>query len=106
MGRLLVLLLVPALFVLLGCLFLSGRGAGWIAGYNTMPLAEREKYDERKICRFMGWMMFYIAGCVALWEIGEHLSNKGLFAAGLILLVAGIGFMFIYANTGNRFLKR
>ena len=106
MGRLFVLLLAPALFVLLGCLFLSGRGAGLIAGYNTMPRAEREKYDKRKICRFMGWMMFYFAGSIALWELGEQLSNNLLFAAGLILFFAGVFFLLIYANTGGRFLKK
>lgn len=98
-------LLIPAAFVVLGCVFLSGHGAGLIAGYNTMPPSKRKNYDERALCRFTGKMMFYVAGCLTLMFIGDRLSSKALFVEGLVLLFVGVVFMLGYANTGGRFLK-
>ncbi|MHC8514953.1 DUF3784 domain-containing protein [Sporosarcina sp. ITBMC105] len=34
------------LFIIFGIIFSSGIGAFLIAGYNTMPAREKEKYDE------------------------------------------------------------
>lgn len=96
-------LLIPATFIVLGCVFLSGRGAGLIAGYNTMPPSKRKKIDKRALCRFTGKMMFYVAGCLALMFIGDRLPSKALFVVGLVLLFIGVVFMLGYANTGRRF---
>ena len=38
MGGILAGALTLPLFIILACVFLSGNGAGLIAGYNTMPL--------------------------------------------------------------------
>ena len=98
--------LIPIAFIVLGCVFLSGRGAGLIAGYNTMSPAERERYDKRALCRFTGKMMFYVAGCLALMFIGDYLSSKALFVVSLVALFIGVFFMLGYANSGGRFLKK
>ncbi len=97
--------LIPASFAVLGCVFLSGHGAGLIAGYNTMPPSERKKYDKRALCRFTGKMMFYLGGCAALIVISDRLPNNALFVVGLVLLFVGVIFMIGYANTGGRFRK-
>ena len=39
---------ILALFFLLGLLFARGKGAGLIAGYNTMSAREKEKYDKKE----------------------------------------------------------
>ena len=57
------------LFVVMGISLLAGRGAWLIAGYNTMPKKERERYDERALCRFMGKLMLYCAACVLLMAL-------------------------------------
>ena len=59
------------LFFLLGVLFSMGRGAVLIAGYNTASKAEKEKYDEKALCRFMGKLMFALAGSSASWRWGR-----------------------------------
>ena len=46
-----------------GVIFLNGKGAFLIAGYNTTSKAEKQKTDEKKLCSFMGKMMFILAGC-------------------------------------------
>ena len=106
MNTLLWELLIPISFIVLGCVFLSGRGAGLIAGYNTMPRAERERYDKRALCRFTGKMMFYVAGCLILMFIGDYLPSTMLFVISLVALFIGVFFMLGYANTGGRFLKK
>lgn len=49
-----ILWIVFALFLGLSLLFLSGRGAFLIGGYNTASEEEKEKYDEKKMCRLLG----------------------------------------------------
>ena len=99
-------LVLPALFVVQGLFLLSGRGAWLIAGYNTLPPSKRAKYDRRALCRFMGKMMFYTAGCLTFVLVGDRIASKALFVTGFVLLFTGVVFMLIYANTGGRFLKK
>lgn len=93
-------------FVLLGLLFLSGRGWQLIAGYNTMPREERERYDTRALCRFMGKLMLYIAACIAMLGADTLWPGQGWASACRIWLPIGVIGALIYANTGGRFLKR
>lgn len=87
-------------------MFFKGKGAFLIAGYNTMPKKKKEQVDIRGLCRLMGKFMFYIAGTMLLFivniltddEIWAHIAGV-MIAAGCISLV-------IYANTGNRFVKK
>lgn len=101
-----VALTVAAAFALLGFLFLSGRGARLVAGYNTLPQQERDRYDERALCRFMGRLMCYFAGCCVLIGGDGLWPGKGLALAGGIWLAIGAVFAMIYANTKGRFLKK
>ena len=41
--------------------FTSGHGSWFISGYNTASKEEKEKYDEKKLCRTMGFGMSIIA---------------------------------------------
>ena len=99
-------LAVALLFALLGFVFLRGKGAALIAGYNTASEEERLEIDEKKLCRFMGKLMFALAGCWLIAASGEVFHTKALFWLGITLfLVAVIGGV-IYANTGHRFEKK
>lgn len=49
-----IIYVVGAIFVLLTILLLSGKGAGLIAGYNTASEEEKEKYNEKMLCRTVG----------------------------------------------------
>ena len=93
------------LFVVMGGFLLTGRGAWLIAGYNTMPKKERERYDERALCRFMGWLMLYCAACMLVMGADSLWPGRGLWLAATIWLVIGAIGAEIYANTGGRFLK-
>lgn len=57
-------LVIAALIALLGVLLFTGHATGLIAGYNTLPEEERARYDKRALGRFMGRVMFVVAGCL------------------------------------------
>ena len=94
------------LFLLLGVVFSLGKGAFLIAGYNTASRAEKARYDEKALCRFMGKLMFVLAGCQAVMALGLHLAGMWLFWVGFSAFLAAVFGAVIYANTGGRFLKK
>lgn len=94
------------MFVVLGLLFRSGRGAWLIAGYNTLPPKKRERYDRQALCRFMARLMFFCAACTTLLVADTLQPGRGLGIAGRLWMTIGIIGAVIYANTGGRFLKR
>lgn len=93
------------LFLILGIVFLRGKGSFLIAGYNTASQSEKEKIDEKKLCRYVGRLMFAFAGCCLILMASELLKKMWLLWLGLILFfVIAIGGV-IYINTGNRLQK-
>ena len=93
------------LFLLLGLVFSRGKGAFLIAGYNTASKAEKARYDEKALCRFMGRLMFAMAGCWAVVALSTLLDREWLLFLGLGLYLVVIFGGVIYANTGNRFRR-
>lgn len=55
-------LLIVIFMTVLGIVFLCGKGAMLIAGYNTSSPEERAQMDEKQLCRFMGKFCFAMAG--------------------------------------------
>ena len=96
---------MAAVFVLLGILFSRGKGAFLIAGYNTASAAEKARYDEKALCRFMGRLMFAMAGCWAVVAAGTLLVRPRVYDLGIGLFLAVVFGGVIYANTGRRFRK-
>ena len=97
---------MAVLLALLGVLFSRGKGAFLIAGYNTAPAAEKARYDEKALCRFMGKLMFLLSGCQAVMGLGAAWAGMWLYWLGLALFLASAVGGVIYANTGRRFLKK
>ncbi|MCI8284008.1 MAG: DUF3784 domain-containing protein [Firmicutes bacterium] len=95
-----------AVFIVLGVLFCQGKGAGFIAGYNTLSDDEKSEYDEKALCRFIGREMFAAAVCWIPILIGEIFNVKVLFWIGMVLFVLILVFGLIYVNTGNRFKNK
>lgn len=97
--------IVILLFIGLGILFLKGKGAFLIAGYNTASEEKKNTISEKALCGFMGKLMFVFAGChliIALSAVFDkaYLSWIGI-GAYIVIAVGAV----IYANTGNRFKK-
>ena len=56
-----VFLVITALFVVLGIIFASGKGANLIAGYNTASREETAQTNEKKLLKAMSVLMFVLA---------------------------------------------
>ena len=98
-GSIIVLMLVMAGFLL------SGRGASLIAGYNMLSAAQRANYDEKALCRFVGWLLIAICDSMGLIWLGMHFNISWLMVIGITLMITLPIAGAIYMNTGNRFLK-
>lgn len=59
-----IILILAFLFFILSIFLFHGKCAWLISGYNALPKAERQKYDEKKICRAAGWLS--ITCCILL----------------------------------------
>jgi hypothetical protein len=98
-------LTVVAVFLVLGIVFLKGKGSFLIAGYNTASKAEKENIDEKKLCSYTGKLMLVLAGCFLVIAASDLTGKLWLLWIGLALfLVAAIGGV-IFINTGNRLKK-
>lgn len=98
-------IVIAILFLLLGIVFMRGKGAFLIAGYNTLSKKEKAKYDEKELCKFMGKSMFALAFSIFLWGLSDLVNIPILFNIGLTLFIGTIIFIIIYGNTQNRFKK-
>ena len=97
--------IIVGVFIILGIVFLKGKGSFLIAGYNTASKAEKEKTDEKKLCRYMGILMLLLAACFLVIIASDISGEMWLLWLGLILffgiMIGGV----IYINTGNRLKK-
>lgn len=96
---------IITLFALLGVALSMGKCSFLIAGFNTMSKEEKEKYDTKSLCKYMGKVMFGIAFCITLFVLSDVLVVKAIFNVGLALFIFIIIFTIFYTNTGNRFIK-
>lgn len=96
---------IGLLIIVISIVLHTGRGSFLIAGYNTLSREEKEKYDSRKLSRFIGKILFPIglfAPILAVGGIYEIGWLPALYTFGVIALSV---FAVIYCNTGNRFKK-
>jgi len=91
--------IVFAIFVILGVILLSGHGANLISGYNTATKEEKEKYDEKKLCRVIGGGLMAIAVVFPVAILGENVFLEWVvYAIGGYIIVDCI-ILIILANT-------
>ncbi|MGK0576449.1 DUF3784 domain-containing protein [Macrococcus capreoli] len=62
------MLIIIFLFALVGIYMLTGRGSFLIAGYNMMPKEEKAKYNEKRMCQFVGLLMLLTSIFVIIME--------------------------------------
>ena len=93
------------LFIVLGIVFLCGKGAFLIAGYTPPPSEEEAKVYEAKLTKFMGKLMFALAACWLVVASSEVFQTMLLFwiGLGLFSITAIVGAA--YANTRDRFRR-
>ena len=93
-------------FVAFGIALAKGKGTNWIAGYNTTPAKEKEKIDQKALCKYMSRFMFALAACWCVISAGVEIGQMWLFWIGFGLFLGVTLFFVIYVNTGKRLEKK
>lgn len=97
---------IGLLLIVIAIVLLTGRGSFLIAGYNTLSKEEKEKYDVKALCRFMGKILLPIGIFVPVIAINSVFIGIEWLPLVFAVIVIGLSiFTVIYANTGNRFRK-
>lgn len=77
--------------LVMSIVLLMGKGAFLIAGYNTASKAEKAKYDEKKLCRIMGFGMLFMTIGLFILALDSNLSVIFFvcFTIGMIICLVG-----------------
>lgn len=91
----LIVYVIITIFVVCGIFLLFGKGSWLIAGYNTASKEEKEKIDEKKLCKSMGVMLLMIAAIMGAIAY----VNTDAFAVKMIIpIFIVVGLELLYAN--------
>ncbi len=92
---------VAIIFIILGVLIKYGKMYFLIAGYNTMPKNEKEKYDIESIAKVFGNVMFGMALVMLIgYFIAKFTANPMIQNYTFwITLIIGISYLLIETNS-------
>lgn len=88
-----------AIFAVLSIVLISGRGGGFISGYNTAREEEKAKYDEKKLCRTTGIGMAVIAVLILIMGLFEDVLPADFVYVSLVIIVIDCLVIIIVSNT-------
>ncbi len=91
--------IVFVIFAVLSIVLLSGHGSWFISGYNTASKEEKEKYDEKKLCRTMGIGMSVIALLILIMGLFENFLPAFFIYIALGIIVVDVVVIIILENT-------
>jgi hypothetical protein len=75
---------IPTIFLL------RGKWSWIIAGYNTSTEAEKRKYDEKKLCRTVGFLMLTMTLGFAVSGVVGYFVQTGQAESSLLETVKGV----------------
>ena len=91
--------IVFAIFAVLSIVLISGHGSWVISGYNTASKEEKEKYDEKKLCRTMGVGMSVIAVLILIMGLFENVLPAFFVYIALGIILVNVVVIIILGNT-------
>lgn len=88
------------IMAIMSAVLLSGRGGGFISGYNLLSPEEKERYDEKKLCITMGAGLLFITVVYIVGLIVEfNFTNTTVMYIWMALLILPAIPMLILGNT-------
>lgn len=87
-----------AVFLIFSVVFLCGKGAALIAGYNTADDAGKEQYSPKKLCRQTGAFTSVLALLFLVWAVLEDRLPVFGTCALIFLIIAVVLGMVIFIN--------
>ena len=91
--------IIFGIFTVLSIVLLSGHGSWFISGYNTASKEEKEKYDEKKLCRTMGVGMSIIAILALIMGLLENILPAFFVYIAVGIIVVDVVVIIILENT-------
>ena len=91
--------IVFVIFAVLSIVLLSGHGSWFISGYNTASNEEKEKYDEKKLCRTMGIGMSIISILILIMGLFESVLPAFFVYIAVGIIVVDVVVIIILGNT-------
>ena len=91
--------IVFVLFAVFSIVLLSGHGSWLISGYNIASKEEKEKYDEKKLCRIMGIGMSVITVLILVMGLFENYLPAFFVYIALGIIVIDVVAIIILGNT-------
>ena len=91
--------IVFVIFAVLSIVLLSGHGSWFISGYNTASKEEKEKYDEKKLCRTMGIGMSIISILILIMGLFESVLPAFFVYIAVGIIVVDVVVIIILGNT-------
>ncbi|MEG0509392.1 MAG: DUF3784 domain-containing protein [Eubacterium sp.] len=85
------------IFVVMGIVFLVGKGGFLIAGYNTADEKDKEKYDEKRLNKCFAIFCFGMAIIIGI--CGYVDTDSFALQIGLPVIIVLVGYIFIISNT-------
>lgn len=90
---------VFAFFFVISVMLLSGHGSWFISGYNTASKEEKEKYNEKKLCRTMGIGMSVITLLILTMGLLENILPAFFAYIALGIVLVDVAVIIILGNT-------
>ena len=91
--------IVFVIFAVLSIVLISGHGSWFISGYNTASKEEKEKYDEKKLCRTMGIGMSIIAILILIMGLFETVLPAFFVYIAVGIIVVDVVVIIVLGNT-------
>ena len=91
--------IIFGIFTVLSIVLLSGHGSWFISGYNTATKEEKEKYDEKKLCRTMGIGMSVIAILLLIMGVFENILPAFFVYIALGIILVDVVIIIVLGNT-------
>ncbi|MFA9375857.1 MAG: DUF3784 domain-containing protein [Lachnotalea sp.] len=69
-----VLWIIIMIFIVLTIILLSGKGSNLVAGFNTLPQEQKDKFDKKKLSRDTGFFLVFVD--IGLIALGIYVSVR------------------------------
>lgn len=71
-------LVIALIFLILSIVLFCGKGGWLIAGYNTMDDEEKQKFDEKKLCKAAGFVCLVCCIMLCVMSYMGYKVDSGL----------------------------
>ena len=87
------------ILAVLSIVLLLGHGSWFISGYNTASKEEKEKYNEKKLCRTMGFGISVITLLILIMGLLEDILPAFFAYIALGIILVDVIVIIILGNT-------